>query len=265
MIRGTTKSCLSLLADPASPVRICDFVQLAEQWLSLLGQPLNFAAAKAPGLSGRAVPYVRVRHKLHESSIEKARYVELMSMPPDDARFAEAPIYASINSRREILLAVDTLLPMNEGSWLMIAERMHSALPFVYSYQYALPYSVGPGHYASGIVHGSIDDFMHEHEKELRTRWSHVLLSPEKNPPDQSLRQVYSLQILSEGHLHLKIQGVTLREWIDQSTDRGRLRPFLANLWVWSVPDEQNVDDANLALFEAGLLKAWDPKLAEKA
>jgi len=234
-----------------------------EAWLEPLGQTPNYAAAKAPGLTGKAVAYRRVRNKLDEPTIEEAKYVELLTMPAGDENFLEPPVSASISgSRHDAFVAVDTEIhKVCQNEWVALASRIHAAIPFVYGYQYVLPYSVGPGFYAHGTVYGGFAS--RSHEEELRTRWSHVRLSPEKNPRDQRIRQVYALQFLSDAHLRLPVGAITLREWIEATPRRGWLRALLPGCWTWSVPEPSAIDTANRELFAAGLLSAWDPNLAQ--
>jgi len=263
-MRGTAQSCLSFLADRTASIQVCEFVRMAEQWMNSLNQPPNFVVAKAPGFFGKPVSYARAKNMLQELSMEEAHYVTLLAMPPRDENFFDAPVSASINVRREVLLSLDTSIKLCENDWLAIAKQIHCAMPFVYGYQYVLPYSVGPGMYAAGIVH-SISAAVEGHEEELRTRWMHLRLAHEKKTYSQIIRQVYPLQFLSDAHLRLRVGDLTLRAWIEATRKRGRLCALLPGVWTWSVPNRAAVQAANMELFNAGILSAWDPQLAQSA
>jgi len=261
IMRGTMQSCLSLIGRPVCPVHVRAFVRVTEEWLNSLKQPPNFVAA---GFSGKVVSFARAGKKLQEASMEHARWVTLLAMPPGDKNVFAAPVSASLGADRDVLLSVDTSVSAGEIDWLTIAKQIHSVMPFVYGYQYVLPYTVSPGMYTAGIVYSS-STAVKGHEEELRTRWSHVRLAPEKNPRDQCIRQVYPLQFLSDGHLRLPVGSLTLGAWIEAAPKRGQLRVFLPGLWTWSLPDVAAVQAANIELFHAGILSAWDPHLAQPA
>jgi hypothetical protein len=258
------KACLTLLVDPLAKVQVRRFIRVAERWLTSIGHGPNFFGAKCPGFTQSTVSYSRAREIVEDTAIEHSEYLELLEMPPNNTHFGDAPVNVSLKIRYKQLavFAIDTsVYSVDNQEWISLARDLSSVYPFVYGYTYVLPYDVGPGHYANGIVY-QVGVGRPRHEEELRTRWGHILMSPASNPRTQILRQVYGLQFLSEGHLKREIDGGTLRQWIDASADRGRLSPLVDGIWTWLIDKDSQVLAANEALFAAGLLSAWDPQLA---
>ena len=261
-MRGTEKACLSLLGDPMSGIDPGAFLRIAEWWLQSMDHSPTHAAVKAPTLSGKPMAYTRIQRKLQQAPIVDSEYVTLMVMPPNDQCFAEPAVSASFRASGEVLLAVDTAVRvMDSSGWCEIARRLHAVFPFQYGYNYLMRYEWGPWQYAAGFV-AQTGVGGARHEEELRTRWMHVRLSPNRNPRGQRIRQVYRLQFLSEGHLQLDINGTTLRQWILGAAERGRLSLLVNGVWTWTIETDEQTLAANQTLFAAGLLSAWDPGLA---
>jgi hypothetical protein len=73
---------------------------------------------------------------------------------------------------------------------------------------------------------------------------------------------VYHLQILTKAHLALMVGAKTLQAWVESSPKHGKLQTITPELWSWTIEDKNDVHEANVALFKANLLAAWDPKHA---
>jgi len=69
---------------------------------------------------------------------------------------------------------------------------------------------------------------------------------------DKRLRDVYPTNFLSDGHLALIVNGVTLRTWIEKRKV-GELTPLCGDLWTWRLPDEA-IEGVGKILKSAGAL-----------
>ncbi len=72
----------------------------------------------------------------------------------------------------------------------------------------------------------------------------------------RKLRMVYPLSVLNESHLGIRLNDLSLREWIEADSSRGSLRSIPNNMWLWSVK-EADLFEVNSACGEAGILLAW--------
>ncbi|MCR8842439.1 hypothetical protein NQ117_01965 [Paenibacillus sp. SC116] len=79
----------------------------------------------------------------------------------------------------------------------------------------------------------------------------------------EMLRMIYPLNVINIRHLKIEFNGVTLKEWITDNEQRGRLTDIGNDLWLWEVEMEQ-LEQINQVCGEAGLLVAWKAQLTKK-
>ncbi|WP_079913173.1 hypothetical protein [Paenibacillus sp. 32352] len=72
------------------------------------------------------------------------------------------------------------------------------------------------------------------------------------------LRMVYPCNMINESHLHIKIQGTTLGEWIVKERGRGTLKKISNEMWLWEV-GRDNMEGVTKCCGDAGILLAWKP------
>ena len=77
------------------------------------------------------------------------------------------------------------------------------------------------------------------------------------------LRMIYPLNVLNEEHLEIRVDDLSLREWITSDLSRGSLKSIPNNMWLWSVK-EMDLTEVNNACGEAGILLAWQKVPANK-
>ncbi|MCA8061007.1 MULTISPECIES: hypothetical protein [unclassified Burkholderia] len=77
------------------------------------------------------------------------------------------------------------------------------------------------------------------------------------------LRMVYPLNVLNEQHLGIRVNDISLREWIGADPRRGSLKNISNKMWLWSVK-ESDLLEINNACGEAGILLAWQKTQANK-
>jgi len=77
------------------------------------------------------------------------------------------------------------------------------------------------------------------------------------------LRMIYPLNVLNEEHLGIRINDLSLREWIISDSSRGSLKSIPNDMWLWAV-NEMNLAEINNACGEAGILIAWQKAPANR-
>lgn len=77
------------------------------------------------------------------------------------------------------------------------------------------------------------------------------------------LRMIYPLNVLNEEHLEIRVDTLSLREWIASDSSRGSIRRIPNKMWLWSVK-ETNLAEVNNACGEAGVLIAWQKASANR-
>ncbi|WP_240202635.1 hypothetical protein [Burkholderia sp. LMG 13014] len=70
------------------------------------------------------------------------------------------------------------------------------------------------------------------------------------------LRMVYPLNVLNEEHVEIRVDDLSLKEWIRSDASRGSLESISNSMWLWSVK-ETELFGVNNACGESGILLAW--------
>ncbi|CAM2183486.1 conserved hypothetical protein [Burkholderia cepacia] len=91
---------------------------------------------------------------------------------------------------------------------------------------------------------------------------------PNRSPGSASyegakLRMVYPLNVLNEEHLEIRVNDLSLKEWIGSDSSRGSLESISNGMWIWSV-DATALPEVNNACGEAGILLAWQKASTNK-
>ncbi|WP_175882465.1 hypothetical protein [Burkholderia sp. BCC0044] len=79
----------------------------------------------------------------------------------------------------------------------------------------------------------------------------------------EKLRMIYPFNVLNDNHLEIRVDDLSLREWIISDSSRGFLRNIPNNMWLWTVEDA-DLTEVNNACGEAGILLAWQKAPANK-
>ncbi|MCU9953854.1 hypothetical protein OEJ37_10840 [Burkholderia sp. BKH01] len=77
------------------------------------------------------------------------------------------------------------------------------------------------------------------------------------------LRMIYPLNVLNETHLEIRVNDLSLKEWIGSDSSRGSLTSIPNNMWLWSV-EKADLLEVNNACGEAGILLAWQKAPANR-
>ena len=91
---------------------------------------------------------------------------------------------------------------------------------------------------------------------------------PNRSPGSASyegakLRMVYPLNVLNGEHLEIRVNDLSLKEWIGSDSSRGSLESISNGMWIWSV-DATALPEVNNACGEAGILLAWQKASTNK-
>lgn len=70
------------------------------------------------------------------------------------------------------------------------------------------------------------------------------------------MRLVYEYNFITTRHLSAHISGSTLKEWIENKDNGGKLEKIGPDMWLWHVPVDE-LPSVNQACADAGLLIAW--------
>ncbi|HZQ93579.1 MAG TPA: hypothetical protein VFA67_01140 [Candidatus Sulfotelmatobacter sp.] len=65
------------------------------------------------------------------------------------------------------------------------------------------------------------------------------------------LREVFALNYLTDAHLQAPVGNLTLKQWIQQTPNRGTLTPVTDEMMLWEVPDER-LTELSDQLYAAG-------------
>ncbi len=70
------------------------------------------------------------------------------------------------------------------------------------------------------------------------------------------LRMVYPINVINSEHCQISIDGKTLKDWIENSSDLGKLSYLSCDLFLWKVPEDE-LGTINAWLGHAGKLISW--------
>ncbi|WP_175854244.1 hypothetical protein [Burkholderia cepacia] len=79
----------------------------------------------------------------------------------------------------------------------------------------------------------------------------------------KKLRMIYPVNVLNEEHLEIRVNDLSLKEWIKSDSSRGSLENIPNSMWLWSVKTT-DLPEVNNACGEAGILLAWQKASANK-
>lgn len=77
------------------------------------------------------------------------------------------------------------------------------------------------------------------------------------------LRMVYLVNVINQNHLNVMVDGVSLKEWILSDEKHGFLEKLNNDMWLWEV-QENNLNEVNTLLGQAGILLSWNPMPLKK-
>lgn len=136
----------------------------------------------------------------------------------------------------------------------LIAEVM---LP-IYGVGYSMPFYWGPAYFAQGMTsqrYAMVDKTFYGAPEYIAGR-SRAFGGTYDADEDQrnlnvNIRDVFELNLISEGHLNRLIDGIRLQDWIEKNR-AGTLRQVNDITWRWHVPVDR-IEEVRLPLIAAGI------------
>ncbi len=110
---------------------------------------------------------------------------------------------------------------------------VNSTVGVKYGIGYVMPRFLGPSYYAQGAVLNP--DRQSEVDRMRIRNWLDDLIF-DKTYMRGRFRDVYTVNVLSERHIHNTIDGELFLDWI-VSSDSGYSNEICSDLWEWRVPD----------------------------
>lgn len=135
-----------------------------------------------------------------------------------------------------------------------LVERISHLTNLTYGIGYTRAFRDGPDLYALGM--GTNPDYSPEGRRAADRvgAWFRERIGQNRHLLGY-LRDVYPLNVISQPHLDMPVNGMPLGEWIRHAADRGTLRPLAGGAWLWRIEDAQ-VANVQAELEAAGLLIA---------
>lgn len=132
----------------------------------------------------------------------------------------------------------DDLVALDNEYFVSFVREMSGALSFEYGYVYERSLHKGADLYAVGITSGLGNSRGETAEGNAIAKWfnSVAYFQQRQQWRSHQLRDVYEVNFLSSFHLDRIVNEKRLRDWIAESPDRGTVRDFIADRFVWTVP-----------------------------
>lgn len=103
-----------------------------------------------------------------------------------------------------------------------------------YGIFYQREFKKGPAWYAGGVIQG-LDRTKDFEEREKIGKWGNAYCFADGGYKTGDLRDIYTLNFLSQLHLDQKVGDLTLEQWINSKEAHGELKKLAENFWSWYV------------------------------
>jgi hypothetical protein len=124
----------------------------------------------------------------------------------------------------------------------------------VYGIGYQRPFAKGPALYAYGMSAGLGYSGTDRIEMNRIGAWMRERMAQNRHK-NGMLRDIYSLNLLTQTHLDQEVERHSLHEWIEETQERGQLVDLGNKQWIWRLPDAL-IDNVRSSLRSAGLIIA---------
>lgn len=196
------------------------------------------------GTSGKTISYEKGKKRLEQDAfqgIEKDG-VWIIAIPPTvetemfDYIFA-ADFHDLPNGNKTVVLCWDDHIIKFDRNYIEdLAKDLYAFLGPAYGYGYQRPFKLGPSFYPFGVIAGL--DYG-EPERKLISKWGNEYSYEDGRYETGMLRDIYPINFLSQAHFEHKIEGQSLKAWIESSPAHGELKQLADNLWSWWIPEDK--------------------------
>ena len=230
------------ISEPAPAGKFWEFVYAL---LAKYGCPISEIADK-----GSYKSYSRVKRRL-DKILQECRMLGVRSLPPgvDNKHtleyLAKADINLNPNNLEVILDLKSRFMGIRSPGFKETARQLIHYFRPSYCYGFSRPFCYRPSLYAVGLGDGN------NPPNQRNNNWAYYGILEDNYLKGGWLREVYALNYLTDAHLSAPVGNVTLREWIQQSANRGTLTPVTEEMMLWEVPDER-LTELSDQLYEAG-------------
>lgn len=215
------------------------------------------------GRAGQLYSFARAEKKLKTIEYSSVKQFEIYATLPAAKVwwlhfFLAANYQGKYSGTHASIGARCSVLSLQELATSEIVFALIKILRPVYGIAFSRLAQHGPGLFVSGTSCGPPGAGLsgEEYEEELRIcRWGDIAM-PNQLYKHGLLRDVFPWNYLTSPHLVRTIQGVPLKQWIQQDARRGMLGTPTEGMFIWEVA-EVNIPHVRRVLQQAGVIFDW--------
>ena len=257
------------LGDPFSVVAMFGFelahlhspqlFKITRRLIENAGLQGNVLSSRKPGRPSGGYKPATAR-SIHILESENMRSFSLHFVAPPETDPAKFGLLGGQTMGESIVFSGRTnYLPPDGKATTSIVAEVAQVYPTIYGYQYVIDRTFGPVFHAVGIFYHKFDQKSLAKLSSVEGRRTSSWFNKDKDAISRGvLRDVFPLNLFSEVHRRLSIDGIPLFDWINQDESRGRLEQITRTLWAWHVPESRCIELGDL--FESAGLLASSPK-----
>lgn len=249
--------CLALY-DWRGAISIVQFHDVAKDFFALNHVVPDVGGLSASDSNDSTIKYSTIKQRIGHARYANASSLELYHTLPNYGQLVfgwDVTAGMHIELAKDMYFCASAQLGGTTFEELeLLATQLSKMCELRYGIGYRRPFSLGPDLYALGM--NTAPDYSEAGmlASDRIGAWFRERIDQNRHLQGY-LRDVYPMNVLSDPHLRMPVNGVALADWIRTSADRGTLRPLAGGAWLWRV-DEQHVPAITAELEQAGLLIA---------
>lgn len=236
------------------------FYERLREWFMDMRIGVDLLGVRGVGHAGRPVSFEHASASLQSAGFHAVDDLTMFSLLPH----AKIPVddfvaLATISRVDQYALWTirSSLVSLSRDEMLPLVRKVAEAVRPAYGIGYRRAHRFGPAMFAIGITQGLGLGLMGDAFEEARaiSRWGDMGMV-RRVWENGVLRGVYPWNFLSPLQLAAKIEGQSLRTWIERDSAHGTLEPLTEGIWLWETPDDCIATVRN-ALQAAGRIFDW--------